>query len=164
MKKTLSISLGGRPFTIDEDAYTLLDSYLQQVEQRQGRAESMEQIELRLAAILGESGAAVLDLRTVREAMERLGAPDSFGMPPVSSDTAADKPKRLWRSRKDRVIGGVCGGMGDYFGIDPLAIRLVFLILLLFGGGGLILYIVFWIVIPPVPLNLPGGNNGNSNI
>ena len=55
--------------------------------------------------------------------------------------------KRLYRNKKDSKIAGICSGMGDYFEIDPVIIRLVFL-LGLFLGGGLIVYIIGWIIIP----------------
>ena len=55
--------------------------------------------------------------------------------------------KKLYRSSKDSKLAGVCSGMGDYFEIDPVIIRLVFL-LGLFLGGGLIVYIIGWIIIP----------------
>ena len=56
--------------------------------------------------------------------------------------------KRLTRSRKDRVISGVCGGLAQYFGLDPVLIRAIFLIALLGFGTGLLPYIVLWIVMP----------------
>jgi phage shock protein C len=54
----------------------------------------------------------------------------------------------LRRSRDDRVIAGVCGGLGRYFGIDPVILRLVFVVLLLAGGSGILLYGVGWLAIP----------------
>ncbi|MCK9421747.1 MAG: PspC domain-containing protein [Bacteroidales bacterium] len=59
--------------------------------------------------------------------------------------------KRLYRSLTDRKIAGVAGGLGEYFVMDPLLIRLVFVILLLAGGGGFIIYLVLWIVTPENP-------------
>jgi phage shock protein C len=59
--------------------------------------------------------------------------------------------KRLFRSRKQRVIGGVCGGIGEYFGIDPLLIRLAWILFCLAGGAGVLFYIIAWIIIPPAP-------------
>jgi len=56
--------------------------------------------------------------------------------------------KRLYRSRHNRVIGGVCGGIGEYFDIDPLLIRLVWAVLFFIGGTGLFAYIIAWIIIP----------------
>ncbi len=56
--------------------------------------------------------------------------------------------KKLTRSRTDRKIAGVCGGLGEYFNVDPTVIRLLFLLLLLFAGGGGLLYIILWIIVP----------------
>jgi len=56
--------------------------------------------------------------------------------------------RRFHRSRKDKLIGGVCGGLADYFGIDPVIIRVVFVALALSGGIGLVAYVVLWIVAP----------------
>jgi len=59
--------------------------------------------------------------------------------------------KRVYRSRTDRKIAGVCGGLAKYFDIDPVIIRLFWVLLLLLGGTGFILYIIAWIVIPLEP-------------
>ncbi|HEY4687773.1 MAG TPA: PspC domain-containing protein [Anaerolineae bacterium] len=56
--------------------------------------------------------------------------------------------KRLYRSRTDRMIGGVCGGLGKYFGVDPSLVRLAFVLLFVFGGSGFLLYLILWIVLP----------------
>ena len=61
--------------------------------------------------------------------------------------------KRLYRSRDDRMIAGVCGGLGDYFNIDPTIVRLILLFLMLWGGGGILVYILAWIVIPEQPVS-----------
>lgn len=55
---------------------------------------------------------------------------------------------KLYRSVKQRMIGGVAGGLAEYFDIDAVIIRLVFVIVALAGGGGLLVYIVLWIVLP----------------
>ena len=56
--------------------------------------------------------------------------------------------KRIYRSETDKVIGGVCGGLGDYFGVDPTWIRILFVLSIFANGIGLIAYIIGWIVIP----------------
>jgi phage shock protein PspC (stress-responsive transcriptional regulator) len=56
--------------------------------------------------------------------------------------------RKLYRSRSNRVFGGVAGGLADYFNIDPLVVRILFVVLTLVGGGGLILYIAMWIFVP----------------
>jgi phage shock protein C len=55
---------------------------------------------------------------------------------------------RLYRSKTDSMIGGVCGGLGAYFGIDPTLVRLIFVLMAVFGGGGVLIYLILWIVIP----------------
>lgn len=59
--------------------------------------------------------------------------------------------KHLYRSRTDNVIAGVSGGLGKYFAIDPVVVRVLFLVLTLFAAGGLIAYIILWIVVPLEP-------------
>jgi len=58
------------------------------------------------------------------------------------------KIKRLYRSKKNRVIAGVCGGIGEYFNIDPTLIRLIWILLVFAGGSGILAYIIAWIIIP----------------
>jgi len=58
------------------------------------------------------------------------------------------KVKRLYRSKKERIIAGVCGGLGEYFGIDPTIVRIIWVLLGLMGGSGIIAYIIAWIIIP----------------
>jgi phage shock protein C len=59
--------------------------------------------------------------------------------------------KKLYRSLVDRKIAGVCGGLGQYFGIDPTLVRLLFVLGLIFVGGTLLAYIILAIVIPEEP-------------
>ena len=63
----------------------------------------------------------------------------------------ANQPKKLYRSTKDRWIGGVCGGLGEYFSLDPTIIRIIFLLITLFLGGGILIYLILWIVMPQEP-------------
>lgn len=58
------------------------------------------------------------------------------------------KEKILLRSSKNRVIAGVCGGLGDFFKIDPTVIRIIFIFITLFGGSGGLLYLILWLIIP----------------
>jgi len=59
--------------------------------------------------------------------------------------------KKLYRSRKDQVIGGVCGGIAEYFGVDPIMVRLLAVFAVLFGGGGVLAYIIMWVIVPERP-------------
>ncbi|WP_461214222.1 PspC domain-containing protein [Lacticaseibacillus sp. GG6-2] len=73
----------------------------------------------------------------------------------------ADKPyRKLYRSRDNAWLGGVCGGIGEYFNIDPLIIRLLFI--LFASGGGL--YFILWLIIPKAPLeDEPSGDRRNDD-
>jgi phage shock protein C len=59
--------------------------------------------------------------------------------------------KRLYRSREDRMIAGVCGGLGEYFGIDPTLVRLLFVFAALFYGPGILAYLILMLVVPEEP-------------
>ena len=59
--------------------------------------------------------------------------------------------KRLYRSRANRVIAGVCAGLGRYFNIDPVIIRIVWLLLVVVYGTGLVAYVIAWLIIPNEP-------------
>jgi len=59
-----------------------------------------------------------------------------------------NKVKKLYRSKKNRVIAGVCGGMAEYFNIDPTLVRLLWVFFILAAGSGILAYIIAWIVIP----------------
>ncbi|MEJ0073779.1 MAG: PspC domain-containing protein [Candidatus Saccharibacteria bacterium] len=59
--------------------------------------------------------------------------------------------KRLYRSTSDRMIAGVCGGLAEYFDIDPVIVRVLALVLLFGAGSGLLAYILLWIVVPEKP-------------
>lgn len=64
--------------------------------------------------------------------------------------------KKLYRSRTNAVIAGVCGGLAAYFGTDPTWIRLAFVLLFFLGGAALLLYIIMWIIVPLEPAqNMP---------
>ena len=64
----------------------------------------------------------------------------------------------LYRSRKDRIFGGVAGGIAHSLNADPAIIRLIFAILIIFGGGGVLLYLILWIAIPEEPLTFYQGS------
>ncbi len=164
MKETLNVNIGSMAFTIDRDAYQALERYFEEIRRRlpAGDTETMNDIETRLAEILLEkvpSTMHVVTLETVRAAMARLGAPSEFGEPrDTSADADATNPaaqppvRKLYRSRTDRSIAGICGGLGAYFDADPTMIRLVTLLLILFGGLSIWAYIILWIVIPEEPV------------
>ena len=69
----------------------------------------------------------------------------------------ANLSKRLHRSRDEKMLGGVCGGLGEHFGIDPTVVRLLFVLTALYTGIGLFAYLALWILMPlePAPAETP---------
>ena len=63
--------------------------------------------------------------------------------------------KRLYRSRKEKMLGGVCGGLAEYFDIDPVLVRILFVVAVFAGGSGVLAYIICWIIIPEQPYTVP---------
>ena len=62
-----------------------------------------------------------------------------------------DAPKRLCRSRQNRQLAGVCGGIAEYLGWDPTLVRVAWIILTLLGGSGILIYLILWLVMPESP-------------
>jgi phage shock protein PspC (stress-responsive transcriptional regulator) len=86
--------------------------------------------------------------------MSDSGSPNYAGPPPFSGQPPFPAPPRaLRRSRTDRVISGVSGGLGEYFGVDPVIFRVLFAVLSFFGGIGLLAYGLAWILIPEPEVN-----------
>jgi len=73
------------------------------------------------------------------------------------------KSNRLYRSNTDKVIGGVAGGLADYLDIDPVIVRILFVLLAIFGGSGVLVYIILWIVIPAEVVSFQNFDKNNSN-
>jgi phage shock protein C len=78
--------------------------------------------------------------------------------------------KKLYRSVTDKMLAGVCGGLAEYFAIDPVIVRLIFVLAVIFGGSGILAYIILWIIIPQKPFiitpfnsNPPSGNSQPSD-
>jgi len=162
MKRTLTINLGGQVFHIDEDAYEELKAYLTRIEihftDPGERKEVMDDIERRMAELLQEKTGdknRVTTLNDVREMMNILGDPDEIGESGEEASPGKKAPqyrtsgyKRIYRNPDDRILGGVCGGLGAYFNINPLLFRILFVIFTFAGGSGLLVYIILWIVVP----------------
>ena len=168
MKETVNVNIGSVAFILDEDAYRVLGSYFDDIRRRlpEGDAETMGDIEARVAEIFRERVASpmrVITLDVVRATMAQMGSPADFGEPrgaersesengdPAPKEDETPSPRKLYRSRTERSIAGVCGGLGEYFDADPTMIRLVTLLLILFGGLSIWAYIILWIVIPEEP-------------
>ncbi len=57
--------------------------------------------------------------------------------------------RRLYRKQTDKMLGGVCAGLGEYLDVDPTVIRLIFILAALLGGHGILLYLILWLIMPP---------------
>lgn len=152
MKETISANIGGRAFTLDKDAYDRLGSYLDDVRNRisDPTGEVMTDIESGIADIFSQtlsSSLMVVTLPMVEAVINRMGRPDDFG-PEQSSAKPKSEVNQLRRSRTDRSIAGICGGIAKYFKLESSLVRLVMLLLFLFGGLSLWVYIIMWLLIP----------------
>ena len=143
MKKVISAHLGGKMFQIEEDAYT----YLNNVLSRQWKKQELEvQIAERLEQKLN-GGKTVINYPDVVDALYQLG----FSASDNQSFTGNMHEKRLYRQPKEKMVAGICTGLGDYFEIDPVIARVLFVLALFMGTMGFWLYIILWIIIPNAP-------------
>jgi phage shock protein C len=62
-----------------------------------------------------------------------------------------DAGRKLYRSNTNRMLAGVCGGLAEYFNLDPTLIRVLFIVLAVLGGSGVVLYLAMWIIVPKQP-------------
>lgn len=206
MKKNITINLFGTLYNIDEDAYQLLDNYLQSMKNYFGRQlngdEIADDIEHRVAELLWEykeQGIEAINIDIIKEIIGKIGNPseidshegseqraqqsqsyaydgqnnereqtgnasrsagESFQSFANKAGQGANKAfqkvnnhftgRHLYRNPNDKLLGGVCSGLSNYFGIcDPIWIRLAFILLALFSRLLMLpIYLVLWIVIP----------------
>lgn len=162
MKKTIKVNIGGSVFHLDEDAYARMKEYLDSLSRRFGNGnagkEIMEDIELRIAELLNKQlkGRDCANLEDVRQVTEILGAPEDIegeeGGEPSERDGTESRAKtirRLYRDPEHGVLGGVCAGLGAYFHVDPLLLRILFVAFLIAYGSTAVIYLIFWLVVPP---------------
>jgi len=172
MKETVNVNIASQAFTLDDDAYAVLRRYLDDIRRRlpQEDNNTMEDVEARIADIFRErlsSPMMVVSLASVQYAMEQLGQPDDFGECPsdrtggCTGEQIGEQigepepaPRKLYRSRSDRAIAGICGGLAEFFHVDTTVLRLITLFLILFGGLSIWAYIILWIVIPEEPQSI----------
>ena len=159
MKKTFTINISGTVFHIDDDAYERLNNYIFQINRHFGNdadaKEIVEDIESRISELFQErvkDGNEVITLDQVNEIITIMGMPEAFAEPneaePVKK-MPRNKGRKLYRDPDDRVLGGVCSGLGAFFDIDPIIIRLIFVLLVFLGAGSsIIIYLILWIVVP----------------
>ena len=141
MKKVISIHLDNKMFQIEEDAYSYLNNVLNgQWKKQELEAQVAERFEQKL-----NGGKTVITFPDVVDALYQLGFSAS------EYQSASWRDKRMYRQPRDKMIGGVCMGLSEYFEIDPVIIRVLFVIALFLGTMGFWLYVILWIIIPKVP-------------
>lgn len=163
MKKAIKINLNGIIFHIDEDAYEKLKKYLDAISRHFSNKEEGEEIlrdiESRIAELFQEKKKKeeeVISTPLVNEVIEIMGDPEDIVDPVDDGTTERDntrssfngRSRRLYRDPENSVFGGVCGGLGAYFSIDPLIFRILFLVFFFFGGASVLVYLILWIVLP----------------
>ncbi len=164
MNKTVNINLAGIFFHIDEDAYLKLSRYLEAIKRSftdsQGRSEIIADIEARIAELFAEriqNEKQVVGIKLVDEVITIMGQPEDYL---VDDEIFEDEPqqkksynsgpsKKLFRDTDNSYIGGVAAGLGHYFGIESIWMRLIWLLLAIGSGGTFIfIYLIFWALVP----------------
>jgi len=163
MNKTVNINLGGMVFHIDEDAYLKLTRYFDAIKRSlnnsSGQDEIIKDIEMRVSELLLEkqkSDKHVVGLKDVDEVIVVMGQPEDYILEDEEKTNQSfndynttRKHKKLYRDKEKGMIGGVATGLGHYFGIDAVWIKIIFLIFVFAGfGTGILAYFVLWIVTP----------------
>src|SRR3989344_7613140 len=167
MNKTITMNLSGIIFHIEEDAYEMLNKYLSTIKgyfkDSEGRDEIMSDIESRIAEMLQEKVSttkqAVLKM-DVESVIAVMGKPEEFAGDNAENSNneskqsenktseEGSKRRRVFRDPDDKVVGGVCSGIANYFDFDPIWLRAAFAISIFVFGSGIVLYIILCMIIP----------------
>lgn len=163
MKKALKINLGGQIFHIDEDAYDSLKKYLDTISSHFSNIEEgkevVSDIEFRIAEIFSEKAfneSKIITIEEVNKTIDIMGRPEEIideeengKSTSYSSNTSSSRNRRLYRDPDNAVFGGVAAGLGAYFNIDVVALRILLVVLILAGAGfPFVLYLILWIAVP----------------
>ena len=161
MNKTVNINIGGLFFNVDENAFQKLSRYFDAIKRSlsnsSGQDEIMKDIEMRVAELLEErqkSDKHVVNLEDVDAVVTVMGQPEDYRIDEENEtknsnySSSNTTTRKLFRDKDTGILGGVCAGLGHYFGIDKMWIRLGLLILVSFYGTGFLAYFILWIVMP----------------
>lgn len=186
MKQVININFHGQIVPIEVSAFDLLKLYTASLtnyfKNEEGKEEIINDIESRIAELFQErlkKGVTCITDDDVNAIIKSMGRPEEFeGEEPNSfaqSSTASAEDttgsgqaqqaampnttdyKRLFRDENDKVLGGVCAGLANYFGIDRTIVRVIFVVLIFSFGFGLIPYFILWIALPSSATNIIGG-------
>ena len=164
MNKTVNINLAGIVFHINEDAFEILNNYLNALKNyfknEEGADEILKDIEGRIAELFTErlNNKDAISIADVTEVTEIMGNPSQYDDEieqedrqennNQEEDIIKNKRKRIFRDADNRMIAGVCSGLAYFFGISVFWFRVIFIALLFTVGGGPLMYIILWIAIP----------------
>ena len=185
MKQVININFHGQVVPIEVSAFELLKQYTASLntyfENEEGKEEIINDIESRIAELFQErlkKGVTCITDDDVNAIIKSMGRPEEFegedstaynqNSATSSATTAASQQsqqstgstaahKRLYRDENDKVLGGVCAGLANYFGIDVVIVRIIFVVLAISFGFGLIPYIILWIALPSSATKIIGG-------
>lgn len=158
MKDITRIHLAKTPYDIELDAKEVLQKYLSEIKQMMGSEDVMYEIEARMVELFGERGVqsnGIITMSDVEDLRSKMGLPKEFSDSESNEDSQADltpsnsPAKRLMRDTDNAIFGGVCAGIAAYWGINPLWVRLLFIISpFITFGTALLVYIIIWISLP----------------
>lgn len=184
MKQVININFHGQVVPIEVSAFDLLKQYTASLNtwfaNEEGKEEIINDIESRIAELFQErlkKGVTCITDDDVNAIIKSMGRPEEFEgedgtasyaqntagagsethqqqYQQASSDTAH---RKLYRDENDKIVGGVCAGLANYFGIDLAVVRIIFVVLVIFAGFGLIPYIILWIAVPSTATKVIGG-------
>lgn len=180
MKKVININFQGRILPIEEMAYENLKNYIESLsayfEKEEGKDEIINDIECRVAELCEDrlkKGAVCITEDDINLIIESIGRPADFeaqdGFEAQSSSGNSNfssspnegqnnwdniRPKRLYRDEQNKVLGGVCSGIANYFGLEPLLVRILWIFLI---GVNILGYLILWIAVPSSSVNEVGG-------
>ena len=183
MKQVININFHGQVVPIEVSAFELLKDYTDSLSRyfanEEGKEEIINDIESRIGELFQErlkKGATCITDDDVNAIIKSMGRPEEFedaddsssskrSSESKSAETEPNEPytatagssKRLYRTENDKVIGGVCGGLANYFNLDSTVVRIVFVIVSLAFGTGILAYLILWIAVPSSASVVIGG-------
>ncbi|MDB5276840.1 MAG: PspC protein [Ferruginibacter sp.] len=183
MKQVININFHGQVVPIEVSAFDLLKQYTASLNtyfaNEEGKEEIINDIESRIAELFQErlkKGVTCITDEDVNAIIKSMGRPEEFegedstaytqtstasssatGNQQSQQNTTSAGFKRLYRDETDKILGGVCAGLANYFGIDVVIVRIIFVVLAISFGFGLIPYIILWIAVPSTATKIIGG-------
>ena len=154
MKKTVTANISGTIYNIEDDAFDLMQKYLNSIKMYFSSYEDSEEIfmdfENRISENLysiSNNANEVINSKHVAKIIEIMGKPEDFEDLEIENNNIKDLSK-VRRNNNDRIIAGVASGISDYFKIDPFITRLLFVLTIPVGGFGFFFYLICWIAMP----------------